>query len=214
MSESYTWEKQEGESTRWYSRFSMYLHLGTNRSLLGTVHREEAERSGVKQSKKVPGSWDVASRQWEWKARAEAWDAWERKRIESQRQAYVDSILQEGYALVHERVKSLSEVANQLKGYLSESDKVFLPDVKQIGNGPLAERVDLVNFNDPLFEQYRKYLADIAAEMGGRVKVTKADVTANVTTDLSMQVVFKVPPKKRNAGESVTPDAPVDNDDA
>jgi hypothetical protein len=45
---------------------------------------------------------------------------------------------------------------------------VWLPDVKQVGSGENAERVDIVKFNSALIAEYRSTLADLAAETGGR----------------------------------------------
>jgi hypothetical protein len=53
--------------------------------------------------------------------------------------------------------------------------KVWLPDVKQIGGGEHAERVDIVRFNAALIEQYRGTLDDLAKETGGRKQ--KMEVT-------------------------------------
>lgn len=49
-----------------------------------------------------------------------------------------------------------------------EQYKVWLPDVKQVGSGEKAERVDIVKFNAALISEYRSTLADLAAETGGR----------------------------------------------
>lgn len=50
---------------------------------------------------------------------------------------------------------------------------VWLKDVKQIGRGDDAERVDIVRFNSALFEQFRGLLDDLAKETGGRVTKTE-----------------------------------------
>jgi hypothetical protein len=73
----------------------------------------------------------------------------------------------------HRRIQSLDRILNKLIEMTEDEDKVWLPDVKAIGNGPNAERVDLVNFNAPLFTLIDKYKASIAAEMGERVKKTE-----------------------------------------
>lgn len=78
--------------------------------------------------------------------------------------------LETGFAQLHKRVASLVELAELLQGEILEEDKRWLPDVKSIGAGVTAERVDLVRFNAPLIEQFRGALGDIAAELGGRVK--------------------------------------------
>jgi hypothetical protein len=64
---------------------------------------------------------------------------------------------------------------------------VWLRDVKQIGSGDNAERVDIVRFNAALFEQFSNYLDDIAKETGGRVQKqeTHSSGTLEVTHGLA-----------------------------
>ena len=85
-------------------------------------------------------------------------------------QQAVTHILNDGYALMHRRVEALKNLSLKLEGYLAEEDKVWLPDVKAVGTGEFAERVDLVQFNDALIREYRATFADIASELGQRVK--------------------------------------------
>lgn len=173
-----SWHQRPDEKYLWYARFLFYLDLGPSRKLLTAVHEyEKAENSrkgrNKSLSKKVPGSWDDACKLWEWKKRAESCDSWKRKQLELARTAYEQAILNHGYANSYYRIQRLDELASQLHTELQEKDKVWLPDVKQIGYGDAAERVDLITFNDALFEQFRRTLADIAAEKGERVKTTK-----------------------------------------
>jgi hypothetical protein len=173
-----SWHQQPDEKYLWYARFLFYLDLGPSRKLLTAVHEYERAENSRKErnkppSKKVPGSWDDAYKLWEWKKRAEARDAWARKSLEAARTAYEQAILSKGYADSYYRIQKLDELAEQLHADLLKPERVWLPDVKQIGYGDAAERVDLITFNDALFEQYRRTLADIAAEKGERVKTTK-----------------------------------------
>lgn len=174
------WERQPDESNNWYGRFLLYRDLEVPRTLLGAVHKEEAQKGAKRRSKSVPGAWFRNSELWRWKARAEAYDAAERKRVEAQKQAYIDGILEEGFALKHERVKQLGQIADKLIGYLDDEANVWLPDVKAISTGPVdervIERVDIIRFNAPLISEIRASLADIAAEMGDRVKRTDVRV--------------------------------------
>lgn len=75
-----------------------------------------------------------------------------------------------GYAIYQQRIADLDRVAELLLEEIFTEDKRWLPDVKQIGSGKHAERVDIVRFNAALIEQYRGALGDIAAEMGERIK--------------------------------------------
>lgn len=67
------WDRQEGESSRWYQRFCAYRLLGPGRSVLECVRQEKATKGNERQQF-TPGSWSRASEAWQWKTRAEAWD--------------------------------------------------------------------------------------------------------------------------------------------
>lgn len=73
-----------------------------------------------------------------------------------------------GYAHWPTRVRDLVELAELLLDEIKTEDKRWLPDVKQIGSGEDIERIDIVRFNSPLIEQFRKTLDDISAELGER----------------------------------------------
>ena len=77
--------------------------------------------------------------------------------------------MQSGFALKHERIQALNALAEMLLEEVKEVDKRWCPDVKSIGQGEFAERVDIVRFNGSLIEQARKSLEDIAAELGERI---------------------------------------------
>jgi hypothetical protein len=79
------WDRQrneygELEPNLWFGRFTrLYLVAGPERSLLGAYNawREEEGKSGTRT--RIPGAWDVNSKKWDWKRRAEAWDAENRR---------------------------------------------------------------------------------------------------------------------------------------
>jgi hypothetical protein len=87
-----------------------------------------------------------------------------------------------GLALIHERVQTLKELEGLLLNQLYEKGEdevlhnLWLPDVKQIGSGENAERVDIERYNSPLITDIRGVLDDLAKETGGRVQ--KADLTS------------------------------------
>lgn len=170
------WERIEDEPGLWFNRFEQLRLLGPERSMLALYRskwrekREKAGKGGTKEPKSIPGSWDKAAKKWNWKERWDAWDHYESERVAAEAEASRLEILSSGYAQRHERVKSLNKLANLLLGELETEDKRWLPDVKQIGGGEFAERVDIIRFNSPLIEQFRKTLDDLAAEMGERVK--------------------------------------------
>jgi hypothetical protein len=98
----------------------------------------------------------------------------ERKRRESElarlEQEEITRVLTSGYALMHRRVEALDKLSKKLEAYMEDEHNIWLPDVKSIGTGPTAERVDLVQFNDRLISEYRATFADLASELGQRVK--------------------------------------------
>ena len=95
--------------------------------------------------------------------------------------AYFEAIkkkaMDASYAFWPKRVHDLIDLAELLYDEINTVDKRWVPDVKQIGGGEYAERVDIVRFNSPLIREFREALDDIAAEMGERVKSVRADIT-------------------------------------
>ncbi len=76
------WDRQPGESNRWYARFTAYRLAGSSRTI-EDVYRVEREAKG--RVGKRPGHlWYLNSKAWQWKERAESWDQFEEKRIEAE----------------------------------------------------------------------------------------------------------------------------------
>ena len=67
------WDQQEGEPNRWFQRFNAYRLMGPGRSLQGCVNAERVSK-GREGPVDAPRSWRKASEEWQWKARAQAWD--------------------------------------------------------------------------------------------------------------------------------------------
>ena len=156
------WARQENEPTLWYERFLVYLQMGPARTLLGAVHEvEKAEKSGKKRSSRVPGAWDNAVEEWDWKKRAEAWDDYRRKQVFTTGNAYDVT-----------RVEKLNKYSEALE---AELDKVM---------AALARRKKITKpwFNPFLYEKYLQSLEALAAETGGRIK--KSEATLHLPPDL------------------------------
>jgi len=120
--------------------------------------------------KKAPGKWRAMARKYQWIERASAWNAHQIAEIEKSIDAEKARTLLTDYALMYRRVAQLNEQAKQLIAMLDDPNKRWVPDVKAIGSGPEAERVDLVTFNAPLYHEIRATFDDIAKEMGERIK--------------------------------------------
>lgn len=171
------YERLAEEPAKWYARFLLYRGMeAANRSLLGAyrIYQQEA-RSGLKKpvldaNLHLPGAWKEAATRYDWKFRAELYDqhqqAEEQRRLEALlelEQKEKERVLSEGYALMYKRVAGLARMAEAI-------EKSFQDEQGQINYAWLAAR----GAADRLRE-YRGMLADIAAEIGDRVK--KAEVT-------------------------------------
>lgn len=156
-------ERQPGETLRAVQACNDYLRMGPGRSLRSLI--EEYARDGQTRpptrNRSTLTNW---SARYHWQDRAAVYDA----RLEVEKNRRADEVMQSGLALAHERVTKLKDLAGKLEGYLQDENNVWLPDVKQIGGGKFAERVDIVRFNAALIEQYRNTLDDLAKETGGR----------------------------------------------
>lgn len=118
------------------------------------------------------------SSQYRWQERAKQYDVEQAKILDEAIAEERTKILKSRYALMHKRVELLDRKIQQLVEITDDEKGIWLPDVKSVGTGPGAERVDLVQFNADAFRELREYLDDIAAELGERVK--KADTTVTL----------------------------------
>lgn len=162
-----------GESRKAILACNDYLRMGAGRSL-SILSQQYSKIERVQAPTQSLGTLFAWSTRYGWQTRAELYDAeLERQRNEAEA-ARRKEIMESGFALDYERVAALKRLAALLLNEIDYTDgddrpKVWLPDVKQIGAGETAERVDIVRFNSPLIEQLRGTLDDLAKEVGGRV---------------------------------------------
>lgn len=169
--------RQDGESDHAVIACNDWLRLGPGRSLslLAKNYTEGYPKRPPTRSLASLKKW---SRQFGWAERATAFDAnWEAIKT-AEREAELNF----GLALDYERVRKLKRLADFLEAQVYELSlpneltgrqtyiNVWVPDVKIVGHGDSAETVDIERFNSALFTQYRETLADLAAEVGGRIK--------------------------------------------
>jgi hypothetical protein len=210
MDERKSWEQMvdKQEPDLWYGRFRAYLLMGFKRSVQA-VFQLEAEENRGNQRVEAHGYWYEYAKKYRWEERALAYDThWieEQDKLIAQER---EIVLRTGFAVQHRRIQSLDRVLNQLIEMTEDEDKVWLPDVKAIGNGPNAERVDLVNFNASLFTLIDKYKASIAAEMGERVKkkdITITELPPNVYLDFDPDSDGTVTKEGDDGSEQALPD--------
>lgn len=176
-------QRQDKETDAAVTACNDFLRLGSGRSISGLVQKY-TDMSMFQTDFKPPStsaqtlySW---SSRFDWADRAAVYDAAWEERKNAEREA----VLNYGLALDYERLRELYRLADLLRGQIYERnpesgvfDNIWLPDVKSIGSGESAERVDIERFNAALVEQYRKVLEDIAKEVGGRVN--KTDLTSD-----------------------------------
>lgn len=169
-------ERQADETDNAVIACNDFLRLGPGRSLPLVLEKYTAQSQGKPPTKSL-STLKIWSMRFEWTARAREYDiAWE-----AAKDAERDAVLRAGLALDYERVRKLTRLAEYLEGeiYATNEDgqhhNVWLHDVKQIGSGETAERVDIVRFNTGLIDQYRATLDDLAKETGGRIH--KTDIT-------------------------------------
>lgn len=117
------WERRENEPNLWYSRFVAYRNMGTSRSLLGAVSAErKLAQKGA--AKSVPQSWYEAAKTWDWKARAEAWDADQRRIADEARGVELHEERKRAGESRREIVKALD---NLLRGTIATAQKAKVP---------------------------------------------------------------------------------------
>ncbi len=174
-------ERRAGESDRAVIACNDYLRLGPGRSLAKLLQKG-AKKNKKELSTESESTLKKWSADYDWRARSSAYDAG----LEAAKNERRRKEMEAGLALDYERVRILKRLAKLLGDQLFDEGgtangadgidgadgraypNLWLADVKQIGAGEFAERVDLVRFNAALVEQFRSALADLAAETGGR----------------------------------------------
>ena len=151
------------ESVRARQAWADYLGLGPDRSLAKLLERYQSA-SGSFPTKRLSTlkSWSVA---FVWQARLTAIADQAAKEAEESEAVYRRDALETGFALAHERVRVLKQLARQLFDELTVGGRLWLSEPKQVGAGQTAM---IEHFNAAEIEQFRGLLADIAKEKGER----------------------------------------------
>ena len=171
MLEPLSGQKQKGESRKAVQACNDWLRLGASRSLPKLLERysETQENSAPTEHLNTLQRW---SSDYKWSKRAEEYDT----EIERQKNERRKEVMESGLALDYERTDKLKELAHFLIDQLYEQGEdgsyhnLWVPDVKQIGSGEFAERVDIEHFNAAIIGQLRGVLDDIAKEKGDRAQ--------------------------------------------
>lgn len=168
-------QRQNGESDAAVTACNDWLRMGAGRSVPALLEQYQQKSAFISNFKPPSTSYKTLntwSSRYNWSDRATEYDTTWEQRKNAEREA----VLSRGLALEYERINRLYKLAELLEGQIYERNadsgvfhNLWVPDVKSIGSGEFAERVDIERFNAPLLEQYRKALDDIAKEVGGRV---------------------------------------------
>jgi len=153
------------ETNKAKQAFEDYFNMGPGRSLRA-LHEEYCQRTKDKPPTKRFETIATWSTKHHWQDRIAQR---EHEIAQAQFEAIKERAIESSYAYWPKRVKDLIELAELLLEEIQTEDKRWLPDVKQIGGGEFAERVDIVRFNSALIEQFRRTLDDIASEVGERI---------------------------------------------
>lgn len=194
--EPLTGQRQPKETKRAVQSCNDYLLMGAGRSLEKLWQRYQAVTDPLPPTRRI-----TTLKQWStdygWVARADEYDA----KVEAEKTALVEArrrdAIDTGLALDYERILKLKHLADTLGREIWSDDgkfikdAIWLPDVKQIGGGEYAERVDLVKFNQAILTEFRAILDDLAKETGGRKsrqEVTGADGGPIQFTQIEVQL--------------------------
>jgi hypothetical protein len=161
------------ESARARQAWADYLALGPARSLEALLNRYQTVPSAPTRRITTLKQW---SADFGWQARLQALADQAAAAAEERERAYRRSILEDGYALAHERVALLKRLAVQLEHELVEGGRLWVTDRKQIGGGEYAQVVEVERFNSAEVSELRALLNDIAQEKGERARRVDVEV--------------------------------------
>ncbi len=160
-------EQGAGENKKAYAAFCDYARLGAGRSLSLLVKTYQTATKPLPPTKRITTLKEWSSK-YHWQVRVAAYDKAIQAELEAAAAARRREVMESGLALDFERTRELKRLAVLLLEEIHTEEKRWLPDVKQIGSGAFAERVDIVRFNAALIEQFRGTLNDIALEKNER----------------------------------------------
>lgn len=162
------YERMPDEPSQWYAKFLIYRNLKpVERSLLKayTLYLNRDKKGSKSQYNYVAGAWLEKFHYWNWKERAEAYDAVRQAEEEARAKTLRDfeaaekeRILSSGLALVEKRIQALEEMSGLI--------------LKSMLKDPEAEDSEVAYawVTPDKIREFRGCLDDIAKELGHRVK--------------------------------------------
>jgi hypothetical protein len=200
MTEPQPWDRREGETNRWWQRFEAFRLLGPGRSLTEAVNQERV-RKGRERSESLPGSWRRIAIAFDWRARAEAWDA----AMTAQKEAAIKAAQAAAEAAWRERIMGPAEILarlseqarNSIATFVSEAE-VHLPPPREgepevvIKSGEVSweaikqfgHLIKKISFNQygPVLELYN--VQDALKLMGQHEKLFTESVNVSMTQEI------------------------------
>jgi len=168
------WEKRDGETSRAYEVFCVYLEMGPRERSIEKVVEELGKPSGYSRHLE---RW---SSEHDWVDRAAAHD----EHLAAKRREEYEKEMTTGLSHAGARVRKLKDLHERLEEELAEN--LWLEDVKI---GPQGSQVRIRKYNTALVRDYLRSLKHIAKEVGGRKK--KVDVTSqgqSIGDDISVSI--------------------------
>ena len=170
------WDRQrtedgELEPALWFGRFDQYYRpAGPERSLLGAYNNYLAY-NGKKRQTCPSGSWSRAFAEWNWKARAEAWDAEQRiARLVAEEQERAEMLqrhIRLGRGLQSVATAKLQAFVNEQGADLSPGDvRAFIKEgigIERQARGLPEYLIAVAKMTD---DELRKRYAELIAEIG------------------------------------------------
>lgn len=110
-----------------------------------------------------------------------------------------NNALNTGLALRENRVAKLQKLAELMEKDIL-SGRLWVEDVKSIGNGENFKEIDFEYFNKAEVDAYRGVLDDIAAETGGRVKKNEVTGAGGGPVEQTVTHIY-IPDNGRNGSD-------------
>lgn len=197
--------------------YADYLALGPERSLAKLLALYQT-RTGPAPTRHLTTlkQWSVA---FGWQLRLQHLADQAAHEAEARQLAYVRSIMEEGYALVHERVRAIKRLSAWLEDELDDDEKRWLREKKSIVVGQteitgkdgkvVGRRTEYETFwvrrpNVGWVSKLLEAFGDVAAETGGRV--TRTELTGKDGGPVAVKVYTD--PRMENPLEADWSDAP------
>ena len=173
------WERQQGEPILWFGRFERYRILGTERNLLSVYNAWRAEVGKGGQKTSIPHAWDINCKRWDWRERAEAWDAEQRRLRMIQEQEALDemyrqhtqaAIMMRGIGMI--KLDDLRQNRKALDEEVSPSDARLLVkdgiEIERTARGLPKEFVEILGMtDDELLARYSQRYAPASPDGSG-----------------------------------------------